>query len=91
MAAGNFTGTMVFAGTRVKRMIMQDQALYWRKSSLSFANGNCAEVGQLGSASVGVRDTKESTHPHRVTLKIPVTSWCEFSDRVKAGWQPEKR
>ena len=31
--------------------------MHWRKSSYSFANGNCVEVGQDGPV-VGVRDTR---------------------------------
>jgi len=54
----------------------------WRKSSLSFANGNCAEVGS-GSGAVGVRDSKQDgTGP---VLRFAANSWREFTSAVKAG------
>ena len=34
----------------------------WRKSSLSFSNQNCVEVGS-GAGLIGVRDTKDRSGP----------------------------
>lgn len=56
----------------------------WRKSSASFANGNCAEVG-VTAGGVGVRDTQEDSHPYRITLVITPVAWREFTEKVKTG------
>ncbi|WP_307867425.1 DUF397 domain-containing protein [Saccharothrix coeruleofusca] len=46
----------------------------WRKSSYSGGNTNCVEVG-LGSAGVGVRDSKNTAAGH---LVFPARAWWEF-------------
>lgn len=52
----------------------------WRKSSYSFANGNCTEVGTSG-ASVLVRDSKmNGAGP---VLRFPPAEWRVFLASVK--------
>ena len=46
----------------------------WRKSSHSFSNGNCAEVGQDGAA-VGVRDSQDPGGP---VLVFGPVAWVAF-------------
>lgn len=46
----------------------------WRKSSGSFANGNCAEVKPLPDGQVAVRDSKD---PGPV-LEFTVAEWAAF-------------
>jgi hypothetical protein len=48
----------------------------WRKSSYSGSSGNgdCVEVA-MGSAAVGVRDSKNTTGP---TLTFPTDQWHAF-------------
>jgi hypothetical protein len=46
----------------------------WRKSSFSFANGNCIEVAALDGTAL-VRDTKDRDGP---ALAIPAEAWREF-------------
>ncbi len=53
----------------------------WRKSSYSFANHNCVEVG-TGPAVVAVRDSKD---PHGPVLRVSPRTWADFADRVKRG------
>jgi hypothetical protein len=47
----------------------------WRKSSYSFSNGQCAEVGQDGAV-VGVRDSKDPDGP---VLAFPAAAWAAFT------------
>jgi hypothetical protein len=57
----------------------------WRKSTSSFSNGNCAEVGQ-GQAVVGVRDTKqEHLGEARTVLEFTPAAWAAFTRRIKEG------
>jgi hypothetical protein len=46
----------------------------WHKSSHSFANGNCVEVGQDG-ADVGVRDSQDPGGP---VLVFGPVAWVAF-------------
>ena len=51
----------------------------WRKSTYSFANGNCVEVG-TGHALVAVRD---STDPDGPVIDVSPRAWIEFTESVK--------
>ena len=53
----------------------------WRKSSHSFANGNCAEVGQ-GSAVVGVRDSQDRGGP---VLVFGPVAWVAFLEGLRSA------
>ena len=52
----------------------------WRKSSFSFSNGQCVEVG-TGAASVGVRDSKDCEAGP--VLAFPAGAWAAFTAGVK--------
>jgi Domain of unknown function (DUF397) len=52
----------------------------WRKSSFSYANGNCVEVGG-GMGRVLVRDTKDRD---KVVLAFSAGAWRAFSRRVRS-------
>jgi hypothetical protein len=47
----------------------------WVKSSLSFANGNCVEVGTLPDGMIGVRDSK---NPEGPVLRFTPGEWNAF-------------
>jgi Domain of unknown function (DUF397) len=51
----------------------------WRKSTYSFANGNCVEVG-TGQGLVAVRD---STDPDGPAIGVSPRAWIEFTKSVK--------
>jgi Domain of unknown function (DUF397) len=51
----------------------------WRKSSYSFANHNCVEVG-TGLAMVAVRDTMDPDGP---VIGVSPRAWIEFTEHVK--------
>lgn len=53
----------------------------WRKSSYSFANGNCVEVGR-GPAAIAVRDSKNPGGP---VLRFRDSGWAAFVAAVKRG------
>lgn len=53
----------------------------WRKSSYSFSNGGCAEVGQDGAV-VGVRDSKDPGGP---VLVVGAAAWAAFLARVRSA------
>jgi hypothetical protein len=54
----------------------------WTKSSLSFANGNCAEVASLPDGMIGVRDSKDPDGP---VLRFTPDEWAAFIGGVKGG------
>jgi Domain of unknown function (DUF397) len=56
--------------------------LYWVKSSLSFANGNCVEVAGLPDGGVGVRNSRDAQGP--VLLFTP-DEWHAFLGGVRNG------
>ena len=53
----------------------------WVKSSLSFANGNCVEVADLGGA-VGVRNSRKPDGP---VLRFTPDEWQAFLGGVRNG------
>jgi Domain of unknown function (DUF397) len=57
----------------------------WRKSTRSWANGNCVEVGQLAGGVVGVRDSKSAQGP---VLKFEVGKWNDCLADVRTGQVP---
>jgi hypothetical protein len=60
----------------------------WRKSSYSFANHNCVEVG-TGQAMVAVRDTMDPGGP---VIGVSPRAWIEFTEHVKrASSEPSIR
>ena len=52
----------------------------WRKSSFSYSNGQCVEVG-TGAASVGVRDTALDRSP---VLTFGAGEWRRFTALLRA-------
>jgi hypothetical protein len=54
----------------------------WVKSSLSFANGNCVEVADLGGGGVGVRNSRD---PHGAVLSFTPDEWTAFVGGVRNG------
>ena len=54
----------------------------WVKSSLSFANGNCVEVADLGGGAVGVRNSRD---PDGGTLVFTPGEWDAFIGGVRGG------
>jgi len=53
----------------------------WRKSSLSYANGNCAEAAS-GPGTVAVRDTADRGG---TVLAFTPEAWAEFTARTARG------
>ena len=56
----------------------------WVKSSLSFSNGQCAEVAawrEGGTAAVGVRDSKD--HEAGPVLVFGAGAWAAFTAGVR--------
>jgi hypothetical protein len=59
-----------------------NNALTWRKSSYSGANGGqCVEVGN-DTRLIAVRDSKD---PDGSVLAFAAATWAAFAERVKAG------
>ena len=53
----------------------------WVKSSFSFANGNCVEVGQDG-ADLGVRDSQD---PDGAILVFGPVAWVAFLEGLRSA------
>jgi hypothetical protein len=51
----------------------------WRKSTYSFANGNCVEVG----TDQGVIAVRDSTDPDGPVIDVSPRAWIEFTEYVK--------
>jgi hypothetical protein len=60
---------------------MQDGPV-WVKSSLSFANGNCVEVSDLGEGCVGVRNSRDR---EGAVLRFTSDEWHSFLGGVRNG------
>ena len=56
--------------------------LYWIKSSLSYANGNCVEVASLPGGEIGVRNSRNSAGP---VLRFTPDEWHAFLGGVQNG------
>lgn len=54
----------------------------WVKSSLSFANGNCVEVADLGDGTVGVRNSRNQDRPALVFTR---DEWRAFLYGARNG------
>lgn len=54
----------------------------WVKSSLSYANGNCVEVADLGHGIVGVRNSRDREGP---ALQFTSGEWHAFIGGVRLG------
>jgi Domain of unknown function (DUF397) len=59
----------------------------WRKSSYSYANGNCVEAGN-GRGVVAFRD---STDPDGPVIDVSPRAWTEFTEYVKRRDIPATR
>lgn len=55
----------------------------WRKSTFSYSNGACVEVG-ANTTAVNVRDTTEETHPYRITLEFTTPAWRQFVAQLRS-------
>jgi Domain of unknown function (DUF397) len=58
------------------------QSPVWKKSSLSFANGNCVEVADLGGGAVGVRNSRDPQGP---VLRFTSDEWQAFAGGARLG------
>ncbi|HEY1705850.1 MAG TPA: DUF397 domain-containing protein [Trebonia sp.] len=54
----------------------------WIKSSLSYANGNCVEIADLGAGNVGVRNSRD---PGGAVLKFTPAEWRAFVGGMLLG------
>jgi len=54
----------------------------WKKSSLSYANGNCVEVAGLSGDLIGLRDSKDARGP---VLRFTPAEWDAFLGGVRNG------
>jgi hypothetical protein len=54
----------------------------WVKSSLSFANGNCVEVANLGAGEIGVRNSRDA---QGAVLRFTPDEWHAFIGGVRQG------
>ncbi len=60
----------------------EPDVLNWRKPGRSFANGNCAEVGNPRAGGVAVRDSKDRGGP---VLRFTPGQWSAFLAGMRAG------
>jgi hypothetical protein len=67
------------AANSAKTGIEQD-SIYWRKSSLSTFNGNCLEVAKKGDYVL----VQNSRNPGPM-LQFSSNDWAAFIDRIKQG------
>jgi hypothetical protein len=59
-----------------------NSALDWKKSSLSYANGNCVEIAGLSGDLIAVRDSKRQRGP---VLRFTTDEWDAFLGGVRNG------
>jgi Domain of unknown function (DUF397) len=50
-------------------------AVRWKKSSASYANGDCVEIASLPDGRVGIRDSKDPDGP---VLQFSASEWRAF-------------
>jgi hypothetical protein len=55
---------------------------FWRKSTHSYANGDCVEVAPLSGGRMAVRDSKDKAGP---ALLFASSEWRTFAGAVKNG------
>jgi hypothetical protein len=60
------------------------RAVVWFKSSLSFANGNCVEVTDLGDGYVGVRNSRH-VESQGAILVFTYDEWRDFITGARNG------
>jgi Domain of unknown function (DUF397) len=51
----------------------------WRKSTYSYSNGNCVEVG-TGQGVVAVRDSRDAAGP---VIDVTPRAWIDFTEYLK--------
>ena len=66
----------------VKYRSRDNSPLYWTKSSLSYANGNCVEVAGLSGDLISLRDSKNASGP---VLRFTPDEWDAFLGGVRNG------
>jgi hypothetical protein len=65
-----------------KRRSGARSGLDWKKSSLSFSNGNCVEVAGLAGDVVWVRNSRD---PRGAVLAFTTAEWDAFVGGVRNG------
>ena len=93
------------AAVRITRRSLQsgkgkgDGSVTWRKSTYSFSNGACVEIGAWrkstksassecveagnGNRTIAVRDTMEASHSYRTTLEFTTSAWQRFITQLR--------
>ena len=71
-----------FVNGIVKYRADDNSVLGWKKSSLSYANGNCVEVGGLSGDLIRLRDSKDVKGP---VLRFTPDEWDAFLGGVRNG------
>jgi hypothetical protein len=71
-----------FTSGQEDRALVGDSSQGWRRSSLSWGNGNCVEVGGLSRDLIGIRDSKS---PKGAVLGFTVAQWDAFLADVRNG------
>ena len=66
----------------VKCRIYDNPVPDWKKSSLSYANGNCVEVAGLSGDLIRIRDSKNARGP---VLGFTPDEWDAFLGGVRNG------
>jgi hypothetical protein len=57
----------------------------WRKSTRSWGNSDCLEIGQFPDGAVGVRDSKSRRGP---VLTFDMSEWNDFLAGIRTGRVP---
>lgn len=66
----------------MKKARYDSDALVWRKSSYSGANGQCVEVASPSCSVVAVRDSKDPQGP---SLAFSAEAWAAFVSAAGSG------